>query len=138
MAEGDICRYDDATGTFVPASLVDWQAFFLYRDLAHWRDSDAHQDRMDARHRHRDVPYWMPLDTTWDALETRLLTRWGGVGQRWWDRGPHLLPRYACLVCHDTGRVRGDRCPGCRPKTPPRKKARKRDWVAMDTPQLFG
>lgn len=37
MPDGDICRYDDATGTCVPASLVDWQAFFLYRDLAQWR-----------------------------------------------------------------------------------------------------
>lgn len=138
MPEGDICRYDDATDAFIAASLVDWQAFYLYRDLAQWRDRDARQDRMDDRRRHRDVRYWLPLDPTWDALEARLFARWGSPPLRWWDRGPHLLPHYACLVCHDTGRVRGDGCPGCHPPAPAPTQPRKRDWVAMDTPQLFG
>jgi hypothetical protein len=138
MSKGDIGRFDPDTEQFVAASLVDWQAFYLYRDLARWRDLDAAQDARDDRHRHHDTPYWFPVGGSWDQLEQRLFRRWGSAPTRWWDRGPHLLPRYACLVCRDTGRVRHDPCPGCRRDPLPQKKARKRDWVQMDHPQLFG
>lgn len=131
--EGDVCRYDEDLQAFVAASLVDWQAFYLYRALARWRDLDAQQDRRDARHRHQDVPFWIPAVGTWDTLESRLFARWGSAPGRWWDRGPQLLPRYACLVCHDTGRVRGEHCPGCHPPAPVHK-PRKRDWVQVTTP----
>jgi len=138
MDEGDVRCYDDDEAGFVRASLVDWQAFYLYRDLARWRDLDAQQDASDDRLRHHDTPYWFPVGGTWDQLEQRLFRRWGSAPTRWWDRGPHLLPRYACLVCHDTGRVRQDPCPGCRAITPAPKQPRRREWVAMDQPQLFG
>lgn len=135
--DGDVRIYAGDDVGFVRASLVDWQAFYLYRDLAEWRTIDEQQSARDDRWRHQDTPYWFPVGGSWDDLERRLFARWGSAPGRWWDRGPHLLPRYACLVCHDTGRVRLDRCPGCHPPAP-QKKPRKRDWVAMDQPQLFG
>jgi hypothetical protein len=137
--DGDICRYCDEAEGFIAASLVDWRAFFLVRDLARWRDLDAQEDAKDGHHRHHDVNYWFPLGNSWDALETRLYARWQSVTRRWWEDLTRP-PRYTCLVCRDTGRIRTGNCPGCRPtqKPPPLKKPRKRDWVALDQPQLFG
>jgi hypothetical protein len=130
-ADSDICRFDDALTTYIHASLVDWQAFYLYRALARWREEEYHRHRAEVR-------YWLPSNGTWDQLEQRLFARWGSAPGRWWDRGPHVLPRYACLVCRDTGRVRWGACPGCHPPPPQPPKPRKRDWVALDQPQLFG
>jgi hypothetical protein len=41
--DGDICRYCDEADGFIAASLVDWRAFFVVRDLARWCDLDAEE-----------------------------------------------------------------------------------------------
>jgi hypothetical protein len=127
--DGDICRYDEATHTLVSASLVDWKAFFVSRDLARWRD--------DEPDKHRPIHYWFPACNSWDRLEQHLFDRWGVVTSRWWEPDTVTPPRWQCLVCHDIGRVRQGPCPGCHP-APQAKKPRRRTWVALDQPQLFG
>lgn len=85
---GDIERYDVETEKYISASLTDWHAFYLWRNMAQWV-----QEWPGAFSR----PVWLPSCGSWDDLEWILGHRWGSVTIRWWE---NITPRPRQQVVH--------------------------------------